>query len=140
MKHAKIDAIRFPIAFPTLLCSIILDQHLNIKTANDVPKKREPPLTLHSKLFTANHVPDNVGTFGAALAVGMMTKQEIVVALKDTCVILDERKTQFELMIHSLEREDAASGDEQADSEDNNAGDAGNDDEETSSSSSEAAE
>ena len=51
VKHAKTDAIRFLIAFPTLLCSIILDQHHNIKSASYVPEKREPPLTLHSKLL-----------------------------------------------------------------------------------------
>ncbi len=42
IKHAKIDAIRFPIDFLTLLYSIILDQHPNIKITSDVPKKREP--------------------------------------------------------------------------------------------------
>lgn len=34
-----------------------------------------------------------------------MTKQEIIAALKDTCVLMDKRKAQFELMIHSLEGE-----------------------------------
>jgi len=50
VRHAKTDAVKFPIAFPTLLCSIILDQQPNIKTVNDVPSKRESPLTLHQKL------------------------------------------------------------------------------------------
>jgi hypothetical protein len=35
-----------------------------------------------------------------------MTNEEIIVALKDTCVMLDERKAQFELMISTLERKD----------------------------------
>jgi len=56
VKHAKTDAIRFSIAFPALLCNIILDQYPNIKIESDVPKKRESPLTLHSKLFSVNHV------------------------------------------------------------------------------------
>jgi hypothetical protein len=38
----------------------------------------------------------------------MITKQKIVTALKDTCVELEERKTQFKLIIQSLERRDAA--------------------------------
>jgi len=35
-----------------------------------------------------------------------MSKQDIVAALKDTCLMLDERKAKFELMISALERED----------------------------------
>jgi hypothetical protein len=61
-------------------------------------------------------------------AAGFMTRQEIVAALKDTCVMLDEKKTQFELMIHSLEKEDAAAEGEQEDHEDDNADEARNDD------------
>jgi len=141
MRHAKTDAIRFSIVFPTLLCSIILDQHPNIKTSSDVPEKRKPPLTLHSKLFGANHIPDIVGTSGVVPAARMMRKQEIVTALKDTCVMLNERKAQFELMIHSLEKEDAAaeneseeSEEEEADTvEDDNADEADNSNEDASS-------
>jgi len=141
VKHAKIDAVKFPIAFPSLLCSIILDQHPNIKTVKDIPNKRESPLTLHQKLFGANHVPDIVGTSENVPVAGLMTKQEIVAALKDTCVMLDERKIQFELMIHSLEREDAAVEDEQAESEEeDDDADKGQGDEEASGSSSEDAE
>jgi len=89
-----------------LLCSIILDQHPTIKTVADVPKKNESPLTLHYKLFGKHHVPNIVGTSGSAPAVGLMSKKEIVAALKDTCVMVDERRTQFEMMIHALEKED----------------------------------
>lgn len=76
-KHAKIDAIRFPIAFPTLLCSVILDQHPNIIIASDVREKREPPLSLHSKLFSADHVPDHARTSRAAPAARMMTNRRL---------------------------------------------------------------
>jgi len=72
MKHAKIDAVKFPIAFPTLLCSIILDQHPNIKIVKDVPNMRECPLTLHHNLFGANHAPNIVGTSGTNPVVGIM--------------------------------------------------------------------
>jgi len=83
----------------------MLDQHPGLIAAADLPKKRESPLPIHNKLFGENHVPDLVGTYGSVPVAGMMTKQEIVTALKDTCVMLDERKAQFELMTHSLERE-----------------------------------
>jgi len=92
VKHTKTDVVKFPIAFPTLMCSIVLDQHPNLKTSTDVPKKRESPLTLHYKLFGSSHVPYIVGTFETVPTVGLMTRQEIVAALKDTCVMMDERK------------------------------------------------
>jgi hypothetical protein len=82
-----------------------------------------------------------------------MTKEEIIAALKDTCVMLDERKAQFELMIHGLEEKYAENDDDLAESdndedaenaaEDEEEADAANDDkkdEETSGSSTEAAE
>jgi len=89
------------------------------------------PLTLHYKLFGSSHVPDIVGTSGTIPAAGLMTRQEIVTALKDTCVMLDERKAEFELMTHSLEKEDVEVEDEQEDNEDNNVDEAGNDDKES---------
>jgi hypothetical protein len=46
VRHGKSEAVKLPIAFPTLLCSIILDQQPGILTAADVPKKREYPLSL----------------------------------------------------------------------------------------------
>ena len=41
MRHAKSDAVKLPIAFPTLLCKIILSQHPNIVSAADLPMKRD---------------------------------------------------------------------------------------------------
>jgi hypothetical protein len=121
----------------------MLEEHPGLITAADFQKKMESLLTIHNKLFAENHVPDLVGTSGSVPAAWMMTKEEIVAALKDTCDMLDERKVQFELMIHSLEREDAAAEDELEDNEDDNADEAGNDyqeEEEASGSSSEGAE
>jgi len=57
----------------------------------------------------------------------MRTKQEIVAALKDTCVILDERKTQFVLMLHSLERENVATENDLEKSKEEEANDAEDD-------------
>lgn len=55
------------------MSSIILDQHPSIKTVNVIAKKRESPLMLHYKLFGADYVPDIVGTFGSALAAGLIS-------------------------------------------------------------------
>jgi len=73
VKHAETDAVKFPIAFPTLLRSIILDQYPSSKTANVIAKKRVSPLMLHYKLFGADHIPDIVGTSGSAPPTGLMS-------------------------------------------------------------------
>jgi hypothetical protein len=102
MRHAKTDAVKLPIAFPTLLCKIILSQHPDIISAANLAMKRESPLTFHQKLFRDHHAPDLVAKSAPTPNRGIMTKEEIIAALKDTCVMLDERKAKFELMIHTL--------------------------------------
>ncbi|MCI15306.1 envelope-like protein, partial [Trifolium medium] len=69
-----------PIAFPILLCSIILDQHPCILISFDVTCKRESPLTLHYRLFEGTHVLDNVATSGKQTS-GSMTRKEMIVDL-----------------------------------------------------------
>jgi hypothetical protein len=69
IKHA---AVKFPISFPTLLSSIILDHHPSIKSVNVIAKKRGSHLMLHYKLLGADHVPDIVGTSGSAPAAGLI--------------------------------------------------------------------
>jgi hypothetical protein len=117
LRHGRSEAVKLPIAFPTLLTGIILDQQPIILSAADVPKKRESPLTLHFKLFESRHVADLVGASASAsttatAGTGLMTRKEIVAALKDTCKYLDERKALFERMILALENEEAAEGDD----------------------------
>jgi hypothetical protein len=68
------------------------------------------------KLFGNNHVADIVGTSAststiAAAATWVMTRNEMLVALKDTCKYLEERKALFERMILTLENEEADAGD-----------------------------
>jgi hypothetical protein len=106
VKHANTLAVKMLIAFPTLLSDIILSRLPGIKYAIDVPKKRESPLSLHYKLFGNHHVPDIVGTSDAAATVGYMTRKDIIAALRDTCLVLDEKKAQFERMILALENEE----------------------------------
>ena len=136
VKHAKTDAVKFPFAFPTLMCNIMLSQHPGVITVADLPMKRESPLTIHQKLFGENHVADLVGTSVPIPSTGYMSKEEIITALKDTCVILNERKAQFERMIHALERKEVDAGadakDEDAEGEKEVEGDDGsrNEDEE----------
>ncbi|PNX97673.1 envelope-like protein [Trifolium pratense] len=62
VEHGNSLDIKMPIAFPSLLCGIILEHHPDIKNAIDVPMTRKSSLTLHHKLFGETHVPDIVGT------------------------------------------------------------------------------
>jgi len=117
VKHAKTDVVELHIAFSTFLCNIMLDQHPGLITATDLPKKRESPLTIHQKLFGDNHVSYIVGTSQHVPPANLMSKQDIMAALKDTCLMLDERKAKFELMISALEREDSDAKDGEAESE-----------------------
>jgi hypothetical protein len=115
LRHGRSEAVKLPIAFPTLLTGIILDQQPGILYAADVPKKRESPLTLHFKLFESRHVADLVGASASAsttatAGTGLMTRKEIVAALKDTCKYLDERKALFQKIILALDNEEVDVG------------------------------
>lgn len=82
MRHAKIDVVKIPIAFPTLFCKIMLSQHPDLIPAADLPMKRESPHTIRQKLFGDSHAPDLVGTFVSAPNTGYISKKEIIAALK----------------------------------------------------------
>jgi hypothetical protein len=121
MKHAKTTAVKLPIAFPTLLCDLILEQQPALKYVTDVAKPREAPLSFHFKLFAKHHAPDIVGTSGTQAPEATMSRKEIVAALKDTCVMLDEKKTLFEKMIAALEKEEEVAEAEGSQNEEENA-------------------
>ncbi|PNX91565.1 envelope-like protein, partial [Trifolium pratense] len=102
------------IAFPSLLCGVILEQHPDIKIVTDTSKKRQSAFTFHHKLFGDHNVADIVGTSNqSTAAVALKTRKEIIVALKIQCQEIDkqkdkleEKKLMFERMIQALEAED----------------------------------
>ncbi|XP_045791453.1 uncharacterized protein LOC123886160 [Trifolium pratense] len=127
VQHAKTSVTKQPIAFPTLICDIILSQHPNIRHEGESAKKRATPLAIHQKLYSKQHAPDIVGPSNAA-ADTPMTRKEMIAVLEANCKELDEKKLQFERMIHALRVEEAAaqaadagddgtSGEEEADSD-----------------------
>jgi hypothetical protein len=107
VKHAKTLAVKMPVAFPSLLCSIIIGQHPGILVSSDVAIKRESPLTLHAKLFEGKHVADFVGTSSKAASV-TMNRKEMIASLEATCKDLEERKLSLEQVIQALKREEEA--------------------------------
>ncbi|CAJ2651841.1 unnamed protein product [Trifolium pratense] len=127
VQHAKTSVTKQPIAFPTLICDIILSQHPNIRHEDESAKKRATPLAIHQKLFSKQHAPDIAGPSNAATDTPM-TRKEMIAMLEANCKELDEKKLQFERMIHALRVEEAAaqaadagddgsSGEEEADSD-----------------------
>ncbi|XP_050916536.1 uncharacterized protein LOC127131665 [Lathyrus oleraceus] len=63
IKHASTNAVKLPIAFPSMIYGIILNQHHGILCSNDLPSRRNPALSVHYKLFEGSHVEDIVMTF-----------------------------------------------------------------------------
>ncbi|KAH1228929.1 hypothetical protein GmHk_10G028821 [Glycine max] len=132
-------AVKLPIAFPTVLCGIMLSQHPNILNNIDSVKKRESPLSLHYKLFEGTHVPDIVSTSGKAAASGAVSKDDLIAELKDTCKVLEatikantEKKMELERLIKRLsdngvddgeaaEEEEDATEDTESDDDDSDA-------------------
>ncbi|KAL5127626.1 hypothetical protein HKD37_14G040010 [Glycine soja] len=139
IKHSESFAVKLPIAFPTVLCGIMLSQHLNMLNYTDSVMKRESPLSLHYKLFGGTHVPDIVSTSGKA-ASGAVSKDALIAELKDTCKVLEatikantEKKMELERLIKRLsesgiddgeaaeEEEEAAEEEEEAAEEEEDA-------------------
>ncbi|KAL5191488.1 hypothetical protein HKD37_04G010762 [Glycine soja] len=113
VKHSESFAVKLPIAFPTVLCGIMLSQHPNMLNYTDSVMLRESPLSLHYKLFEGTHVPDivstSVSTSGKAAASGAVSKDALIAELKDTCKVLEatikattEKKMELELLIKRL--------------------------------------
>ncbi|KAH1214977.1 hypothetical protein GmHk_13G036225 [Glycine max] len=139
VKHSESFAVKLPIAFPTVLCGIMLSQHPNILNNIDSVMKRESPLSLHYKLFEGTHVPDIVSTSGKAAASGAVSKDALIAELKDTCKVLEatikattKKKMELERLIERLtdsgiddgeaaEEEEAAEQEEEAAEEEEDA-------------------
>ncbi|XP_058741935.1 uncharacterized protein LOC131614357 [Vicia villosa] len=107
MKHAGTFGVKGTIAFPSLLCGIILTQYPNILNEHDVVCKRESPLAFHYKLFQDTHVPDIVMTSAeTSTSRASASKAEVIAMLKETCKELEARKISLEKMISTLEMDE----------------------------------
>ncbi|KAK2436082.1 hypothetical protein QL285_021096 [Trifolium repens] len=117
VQHAKSWAIRMPIAFPSLICSIILAQHPSILTADDEVSKRDSPLDFHPRLFEGKHAADidiagpssvaPTGPFGLSVGSDSMSRKEMIASLEAACKALDEKKS-IEKVIMALKQEEEA--------------------------------
>ncbi|KAK2415657.1 hypothetical protein QL285_038119 [Trifolium repens] len=116
VQHAKSWAVRMPIAYPSLICGIILTQHPTIITADDEVSKRESPLGFHPRLFEGTHAAD-IEITGPSVAAptgsGSMSRKEMIASLEAACRALDEKKKSLEQVIVALKQEEAAEEGEQ---------------------------
>ncbi|XP_050895181.1 uncharacterized protein LOC127101781 [Lathyrus oleraceus] len=104
LKHAGSFSVKGLIAFPSLICGIVLNQFPNILTENDSVKKRDSPMSFDHKLFLGTHVHDIVMTTGETSCVSNQPGKVVVIAmLKETCRELEARKLNLEKLISTLE-------------------------------------
>ncbi|XP_058733043.1 uncharacterized protein LOC131604629 [Vicia villosa] len=107
MKHVGSYSVKAPIAFPSIICGIILNQYPNILSENDFVCKRESALSFHYKLFQGTHVPDIVTTSAGTSKDSTPTGKIVVIAmLRETCKELESRKLTLKKLISSLEMEE----------------------------------
>ncbi|XP_050890657.1 uncharacterized protein LOC127096080 [Lathyrus oleraceus] len=104
LKHAGSFSVKGPIAFPSLICGIVLNQFPNILTENDSMKRRDSPLSFNHKLFLGTHVPDIAMAIGETSSVcNQPGKVAVIAMLKETCKELEARKLNLEKLISKLE-------------------------------------
>ncbi|WJX45421.1 hypothetical protein P8452_32303 [Trifolium repens] len=116
VQHAKSWVVRMPIAYPSLICGIILAQHPTILTADDEVSKRESPLDFHPRLFKGKHAadivfagPSNMDVVGPSVVSAgsaSMTRKAMIASLEATCKALDEKKKSLEQVIMALKQEE----------------------------------
>ncbi|XP_058769269.1 uncharacterized protein LOC131643133 [Vicia villosa] len=109
MKHVGSYSVKGPIAFPFVICGILLNQYPNILSENDSVCKRESAISFHYKMFQGTHVPDIVTTSVGTSKDNTPTSKAVVIAmLRETCKELESRKLTIEKLISSLEMEEGS--------------------------------
>jgi hypothetical protein len=100
VKHAKTLAVKLPIAFPSLLCGIIVSQRSDVLVKEDMACRRDSAISFSAKDLD---VDSNVGT---SATTGAMSRKDMIATLKETCKALEEKKVRLEAVIAGLELEE----------------------------------
>ncbi|KAK2379925.1 hypothetical protein QL285_067667 [Trifolium repens] len=112
VEHGKSWAMKLIIAFPTIIFGIILDQHPNILLPEDVPCKRESPMTLSYKLFEGKHAadisvhPKKVSPQENIVSTSM-SRKAMIISMEAAVKALDEQKLELVKVILALKQEEA---------------------------------
>jgi hypothetical protein len=99
--HAKSTVTRLPIAFPTVLCGIILSQHPNIIRSSDVLCKREAPLTFDCRFLEGPHEVD-IAVPSATPSGVSMSRRQMIADLQDVSKVLGDKKLKVDRVIEAL--------------------------------------
>ncbi|XP_058741360.1 uncharacterized protein LOC131613731 [Vicia villosa] len=129
MRHVGTSATKLPIAFPSLICGIILKQYPGILKAKDFVCKRESALSFHYKLLQRS---DDITSAGTSQTSKSVNKSSLIAELKETCKELDNRKMKLEKLIQRLEQsadDDHAGGSDGETNDEENGVDSGDDEE-----------
>ncbi|XP_058741392.1 uncharacterized protein LOC131613763 [Vicia villosa] len=121
MRHVGTSATKLPIAFPSLICGIILKQHPGILKSKDSVCKRESALSFHYKLLQRS---DDMTSAGTSQPSKSVNKALLIAELKETCQELDNRKLKLEKLVQSLEQspDDDLAGERDGDNMDEDKG------------------
>ncbi|KAK2396314.1 hypothetical protein QL285_057971 [Trifolium repens] len=99
VKHAKTLVVKLPIAFPSLLCGIIVSQRSDVLVKEDLACRRDSAI-----FFSAQNL--DVGSHVSTSATGAMSRKDMIATLKDTCKAVEEKKLRLEAVITCLELEE----------------------------------
>ncbi|XP_045810926.1 uncharacterized protein LOC123905365 [Trifolium pratense] len=102
--HGSSTAIKMPIAFPTMICDMILSQHLDICTKSDVPVTRPSALTMDFRLLEGKHAAD-IAVASLKKPTAGMTKRQMIANLREVSKMLGEKKELVDGVIQALELE-----------------------------------
>ncbi|KAK2366899.1 hypothetical protein QL285_080233 [Trifolium repens] len=112
VEHGKSWAVKLVTAFTTIICGIILDQHPNILLPEDVPCKRDSPMTLSYKLFEGKHaadiiVPPKKVVPQENIVSTSMNRKAMIISMEAAVKALDEQKIELEKVILALKQKEA---------------------------------
>ncbi|PNX87357.1 envelope-like protein, partial [Trifolium pratense] len=105
LSHALTYAVEKPVALPTLLCNIILEQHPDILRSTDVPCKRKGVLAIEQRLLDGTNAAAGVGT---SVQTGVLSRKQMIADLTETSRALEARKLKIDRVIEALKAEEAA--------------------------------
>ncbi|XP_058784960.1 uncharacterized protein LOC131659853 [Vicia villosa] len=129
MRHVGTSATKLPIAFPSLICGIILKQYPGILKAKDSVCKTGSALSFHYKLLQRT---DDITSAGTSQTSKFVNKSSLIAEMKETCKELDNRKMKLEKLIQRLEQssdDDHAGGSDGETNDEENGADSGDDEE-----------
>ncbi|XP_045822129.1 uncharacterized protein LOC123915015 [Trifolium pratense] len=93
LSHDMTYAVEKPVALPTLLCNIILEQHPDILRTTDSPCKRKGLLTIEKRLLEGTNVAAGVGS---SVQAGVLSRKQMIADLTEASRAVEARKLKID--------------------------------------------